>query len=77
MFLGGTARPVFKADNLTAICQPIFWTVWDPQHLTALQASTACYGNIFTFFIFYLYEYSTLHAFEITDYFALFDLVIE
>jgi hypothetical protein len=24
------ARPAFKADNLTAICEPIVWTTWDP-----------------------------------------------
>jgi hypothetical protein len=25
--------------------------MWDPQHLTALQASKACYGDSFTFFL--------------------------
>jgi hypothetical protein len=34
MFLGIKSRPVRKADNLTAICEPIVWTMWDPQHLT-------------------------------------------
>jgi hypothetical protein len=43
LFLGSTARSVHKADNLTAVCEPTVYTVWDPQHLTALQASTACY----------------------------------
>jgi hypothetical protein len=25
--------------------------MWDPQHLTILSASTACYGNSFTFYL--------------------------
>jgi hypothetical protein len=29
MFLGSRARPVRKADNLTAICEPIVYTMWD------------------------------------------------
>jgi hypothetical protein len=35
MFLGSRARPVHRADNLAAICEP---TEWDPQHFTTLQA---------------------------------------
>jgi hypothetical protein len=35
-FLGSRAQPVHTADNLTAICEPIVYTMWDPQHLTAL-----------------------------------------
>jgi hypothetical protein len=46
---GGRARPACKADNLTAICEPIIYTMWDPQHLTALQASKMCYGDSFSF----------------------------
>jgi hypothetical protein len=49
MFLGIKQRPGHKADNFTAICEPIFYTMWDPEHLTTLQASTACYGDSFTF----------------------------
>jgi hypothetical protein len=30
MFLGGKAQPVRKADNLTAICEPIIYTMRDP-----------------------------------------------
>jgi hypothetical protein len=45
MFLGSRARPVRRADNVTAICEPIVYTLWDPQHLTTVQASTACYGD--------------------------------
>jgi hypothetical protein len=44
-------RPVRKSDNLTASCEPIVWIMWDPQLLTTLQASKACYGNSFTFFL--------------------------
>jgi hypothetical protein len=36
VFLESRARPVRMADNLTAICEPIVYTVWDPQHLTTL-----------------------------------------
>jgi hypothetical protein len=30
MFLGSKVRPVRGADNLTAICEAIVQTVWDP-----------------------------------------------
>jgi hypothetical protein len=30
MFLGSKVRRVRKADNLTAICEPIVYTMWDP-----------------------------------------------
>jgi hypothetical protein len=30
MFLGSDVRLVRKADNLTAIYEPIVYTVWDP-----------------------------------------------
>jgi hypothetical protein len=36
MFLGFRARPVRKADNRTAICEPIVYTMWDTQQLTIL-----------------------------------------
>jgi hypothetical protein len=42
MPLGSRVRPTCKADNLTAICVPIVYTMWDPQQLTILIASTAC-----------------------------------
>jgi hypothetical protein len=45
MFLGSRERPVHRADNLDAICEPILYTMWDPQHVTTLWASTACYMN--------------------------------
>jgi hypothetical protein len=30
MFLGSKVRPVRRADNLAAICEPIVYTVCDP-----------------------------------------------
>jgi hypothetical protein len=41
MFLWSRARPVRGADNLTAICEPTVYTMFGPQHLTILRASTA------------------------------------
>jgi hypothetical protein len=36
MFLGNKVRPVRRADNLTAICELIVQTMWDPELLTTL-----------------------------------------
>jgi hypothetical protein len=44
---GGEGRPARKADNLTAICEPIVYKMWEPQHLTALWVSTARYRDTF------------------------------
>jgi hypothetical protein len=41
--LGSKGRQAPKADNLTAIYEPIVYKMWEPQHLTTLWASTACY----------------------------------
>jgi hypothetical protein len=49
--LGGKRRPARKDDNLTAICEPIVYKMLEPQCLTTLWASTACYVDSFTFFI--------------------------
>jgi hypothetical protein len=46
---GGKRRSKRKADNLTAICEPIFEKMWEPRRLTTLWASTACYRDSFTF----------------------------
>jgi hypothetical protein len=45
---GGEGRPARKADNLTAICEPIIYKMWEPQHLTALWVSMARYRDTFT-----------------------------
>jgi hypothetical protein len=55
---GGKGRPAYKADNLTAICEPIVWKTWEPRRLTTLWASTACYRDSFTL---YLYASFILH----------------
>jgi hypothetical protein len=34
IFLGSSARPMREADNLTALCEPIIYTMWNFQHLT-------------------------------------------
>jgi hypothetical protein len=48
---GDNGRPTRKADNLTAICEPIVRKMWEPRRLTTLRASTACYMDSFTFFL--------------------------
>jgi hypothetical protein len=42
--MGNRVRPVGEADNAD-ICEPIVYTVSDPEHLTTLYGSTACYVN--------------------------------
>jgi hypothetical protein len=49
IFLRIRARPVLRADDLIAICEPIVYTMRDPQHLTTLYASTASYRDSFIF----------------------------
>jgi hypothetical protein len=40
--------PVRKADNPTAICEPIVQKMWERRRLTTLWASKACYKDSFT-----------------------------
>jgi hypothetical protein len=40
---GGKGRPARKADNLTAICEPTLYKMWELQHPTTLWVSTARY----------------------------------
>jgi hypothetical protein len=49
---GGKGRQTHKADNLTVICEPIAYNMWEPRYLTTLWASTACYMDSFTFWEF-------------------------
>jgi hypothetical protein len=42
-------RPVRKADNFTAICEPIVYKMCQSRRLTTLCTSTACYWDTFTF----------------------------
>jgi hypothetical protein len=51
----GAGRPARKADDLTAVCEPIVYKMWEPQHLTTLWVSTAGYRDTFTFFIYYIF----------------------
>jgi hypothetical protein len=48
--LGSKKWSARKANNLTAICEPVVLKKWEPQRLTILWASTACYRDSFTFF---------------------------
>jgi hypothetical protein len=54
IFLWGKVWPAIKADNLTTNNEPIVRTIRDSQHLTTLQASTACYRYSFNSFCFVL-----------------------
>jgi hypothetical protein len=45
--LGGKGRPTHESD-LTSICEPIVWKMWELDISTA-WASTACYRDSFTF----------------------------
>jgi hypothetical protein len=49
---GGEGRPAHKADNLTAICKPSVYKMWEPRSLITLWAFTACYGDSLTFCLF-------------------------
>jgi hypothetical protein len=40
-------RRARKADNFTAICEPIVLKTWEPRPLTTQWASTACYRDNF------------------------------
>jgi hypothetical protein len=46
----GKRRPARGTDNLTAICEPIVYKMWEPRRLTTLWAFTACYRDSFTFY---------------------------
>jgi hypothetical protein len=50
---GRKVRPARKADNLTAICEPIVYKMWEPRRLTTIWAFTACYRYRFTFTLHY------------------------
>jgi hypothetical protein len=46
-------QPARKADNLTAICEPIVYKIWQPRRLTNLWASRLVTGItlLFTFLL--------------------------
>jgi hypothetical protein len=41
-------RPARRTDNLTAICEPTLWKMWEPRCITTLWASTACHSDSVT-----------------------------
>jgi hypothetical protein len=47
----GKGGPARKAQNLTAICEPTVYKMWEPRRLTTLWASAALYRNSFTIFM--------------------------
>jgi hypothetical protein len=60
---GGKGRPARKADNLKAVCEPIFYKMSEPRRLTTLWASTACYRDSFTFYGTYQFLVCFDHAY--------------
>jgi hypothetical protein len=42
IFLGGRGRPACEADNLTAICQPTVYKMWEPQPLSLFYYISIC-----------------------------------
>jgi hypothetical protein len=61
----GNGQPARKANNLTAICEPIVQKMWEPRRLTTLGAYAACYGDSFIFFkltvrVIYIYAVVTV-----------------
>jgi hypothetical protein len=48
--MGGKGRPASRANNLTGICEPIVYKMWEPQRLTTQWAFTASYRDSLTIF---------------------------
>jgi hypothetical protein len=65
-FLGGKGWPARKADNLTAICEPIILKLWEPRRITNLWASTSCYRERFTFLPIFTVPRMSINHIEIT-----------
>jgi hypothetical protein len=60
--VGGKRRPARGADNLTAICELIFYKMRELRRLTTLWAFMACYRNSFTFTFYLLVSILMFHA---------------
>jgi hypothetical protein len=45
-----------RAANLTAICEPIIWKMWEPRLLTIVWASTELLQGYFLPFFFFFLE---------------------
>jgi hypothetical protein len=50
IFLGSTARPTRKAENLAALCEPIIQKMWNAQYLTNLWTSTPVLRRVLFYF---------------------------
>jgi hypothetical protein len=61
---GGKVQPAHKAHNLTIICEPIVYKMFEPRSLTTLRASMACYRDSFIFYLYWSLQY-------ILDYFRI------
>jgi hypothetical protein len=46
---GVKGRPARKANDLTSICEPIVWKMWEPRRLTTVWAFTPYYRDSCTF----------------------------
>jgi hypothetical protein len=44
---GGEGRLTYKAGNLTVICEPIVYKLWEPQRFITIWTATACYRDSF------------------------------
>jgi hypothetical protein len=62
-FPEGKGRQAGKADNLTAICQPIVQKMREPRRLTTLWNSTASFRDSFILFSPELYAYSDIYTY--------------
>jgi hypothetical protein len=63
---GGKWRPAHKADDLTAISEPIIYKILEPRRLTTLWAFTACYRDSFIFTFYFTAEMCFLG--RVSDY---------
>jgi hypothetical protein len=64
--MGGKVRLKRKADNLTAICEPIVYKIWDSRRLKTLWTSTAYYRDSSAFFYIQSFECPYTHIHFIT-----------
>jgi hypothetical protein len=51
---GGKAPPARQVDSLTAICEPIIWTTWDPRHLTTHRSPWPVAGIALLFLVVFI-----------------------
>jgi hypothetical protein len=61
-FSWGEGRPARRADNITAICEPIVYKMWEPRRLTTLRASAAFYRACFSLLLTFSSKNILLHG---------------